>query len=159
MRYQIIYQNGKGVKEKEQVKNIYDNISKIAILDIKKLEEDYDKVNKFNSRLLSDISSKYETIKLNFSKINEININIEEKRKIIKDIYDKRPRDIKTEHLGIVKTNETELNKLKEELDKYSIIFTEIRIKLDKLLKDYGSEISGIDDVIDLFGSLGDGKG
>ena len=69
MRYQIIYQNGKGVKEKEQVKTIYDNISKIAILDIKKLEEDYDKVNKFNSRLLSDISRR------EVSEIKHINLD------------------------------------------------------------------------------------
>lgn len=144
MKYAIVYMNGNGLSEKNQIKTIIETLPIMEFnLRIEKLEGDINDISNYDNTLLSSDTNE----RLNFikSKSEFINSKISENNDIIKrlnDILKMKMNKIKSEQVTEAETlQRTYLDnyaEISENYERYLILSLEI----EEILRKHGSTIS-----------------
>ena len=155
MRYQIIYQEGMGINEKNQIREIYDQLPKIDdSINLELLEENYNSLSKLQEvKSLPIISEEDRTIFSQIEKIKEmkdIKFGIEVFLKF-------NAREINVTIINKVIELSASYNKKYLEIKPYLVKITEFNSKIEDLMKKHGSEASSIADIQKEFGDFGIG--
>lgn len=155
MKYAIVYMNGNGLSEKNQIKTIIEALPIMEFnLRIEKLEGDINDISNYDNTLLSSDTNE----RLNFikSKLDLINSKISENNDI-----NKRLNDILKMKMNKIKSEQvTEAETLQRTyLDNYGIIsenyeqYLTLSLEIEKILSVHGSIISEAKDIAQEFGT------